>query len=131
MNKFVVIGTVVICFISYGLWPLAASSFLLLISDDPIIAFSSVALWSVAVLVQVVAMWQIFKRNLKGLHLFFSVIFLYVVLFTGDEIIVYFESEATTFPFFSILNKAVFPLIAAWVLYYSDAKDFFQHHNRE
>lgn len=125
MNKFVVIGTVVLCFIWYGLWPLAASSFLLLIADAPTVEFFSVVIWSLAVLVQLAAMWQIFKRNMKGLHLFFLVIFLYVLLFSCDEIVVYFENEEDIFPLYSILNKAVFPLLAAWVLYFSDAKDFF------
>ena len=125
MNKFVVISTVVLCFIFYGIWPLAASSLLIFISDEPIVAIVSVALWSAVVLVQVIAMWQIFKKNVKWLHVFFSTIFLYIGLLAAGEIIVYLESEANAFPFYSILNKAIFPLLAGWALYFSDAKNFF------
>ncbi|MGR6874052.1 hypothetical protein ACU6U9_17475 [Pseudomonas sp. HK3] len=124
MNKIVVFGTVILCFISYGIWPLAASALLVSISDEPTVGLISVVIWSIAVVIQIIAMWQIFKRNPKGLHLFFSVIFLYVLLYTGDELMFYLESDEP-FPFSSILNKAIYPFFAIWVLYFSDAKDFF------
>ena len=125
MNKIVVILTIALCFISYGLGPLAASSLLLVIAEDPSVAIVSVVIWSFAVLVQVFAMWLIFQRKTKGLHLFFSVVFLYIFLFSSDEILRYLENEANVFPFTSILNKAIFPMLAVWALYFSDAKDFF------
>jgi hypothetical protein len=124
MNKFVVFGTVILCFISYGIWPLAASALLVFISDEPTVGIISVVIWSIAVVIQIIAMWQIFKRNSKGLHLFFSVIFLYVLLYAGDELMFYLESDEP-FPFSNILNKAIYPLFAMWALYFSDAKDFF------
>jgi len=126
MNKFVVIGTVLTCFVFYSLLPLAGSIVLLTFSsEDHFFSVFNLVIWTPAVLVQLFAMKQIFKKNAKGLHLFFSVIFLYVFLQAGDEVIIFLDSVGDSFPFSSILNMAVYPLLAAWVLYCSDAKDFF------
>jgi hypothetical protein len=38
-------------------------------------------------------MWQIFKRNPKGLHLFFLVIFSFVLLYADDELMLYLGSD--------------------------------------
>jgi uncharacterized membrane protein len=124
MKEIMVYGTVILCFFCYGLWPFIASALLVFISDDPTLGIISLVIWSIAVSIQIIAMWQIFKRNSKGLHLFFSVVFLYVFLYAGDSLIVSLESNAV-FSFSNIINKAIYPLFAAWALYFSDAKDFF------
>lgn len=66
-----------------------------------------------------------FQKNRNGLNLFFLAVFIYLFLCTADDVSIYLESEVSNFPFFSILNKALFPLLAIWALYFSDAKDFF------
>lgn len=125
MNKAVVILIVISCFIFYGVLPLATSLLVLWVSDDSTLAKMSVVIWAIVVLIQLAAIWTIINRNPKGLHWFFLMVFLYVFLYAGDEMIVFFEGEDSTFPLFSILNKAIYPLLAVWTLYFSDAKDFF------
>lgn len=124
MTKFVVYGTILLCFVSYGLVPLTASVLLGYISEDPLAAIAHTLMWGVAVVLQIVAMWKIFQGNRTGLHLFFLTIFLYVILYASDQIFLCLE-KGEALPLADIVNEAIFPLIAAWLLYFSDVKSFF------
>lgn len=124
MTKFVVFGTILLCFVSYGLLPLGASVLFGYVSEDPLAAIAYSLLWGFVVLLQIIAMWKIFRGNRAGLHLFFSTIFIYIILYASDQILLCLEKGAAL-PWADIANKAIFPLIVAWLLYFSDVKSFF------
>lgn len=124
MSKFVVFGTILLCFVSYGLIPLSASVLFGYISEDPLAAIAHSLMWGFAVLLQIIAMWKIFRGNRTGLHLFFSIIFFYIILYASDQILLSLE-KGDALPWADIVNEAFFPLIVAWLLYFSDVKSFF------
>jgi|GEM_PF-5574543 hypothetical protein len=125
MNKFIVLGTLLVGFIGYGLLPWVIAIFQLIVATEKSVEILSVMTRSIAVLIQLVGIWQILQKNMRGLHLFFLVIFLNLFFLIGHEISTYINSEASVFPIFSILNEAAFPLLAVWILYFSDVKNYF------
>jgi hypothetical protein len=128
MNKLVVISTVVICFLAYGLIPLVASLLFLLATENSTLAITMTVIWGLAVQAQIISMYQIFMRNKKGLQIFFLIVFLATFLDSADLIVIFFEEPEGVFPFFSIFNEAIYPIFAFWVVYFSDAKYFFNEH---
>lgn len=125
MNKFIVLGTLLVGFIGYGLLPWVIAIFQLIVATEKSVEILSVMTRSIAVLIQLVGIWQILQKNMRGLHLFFLVIFLNLFFLIGHEVSNYINSEASVFPIFSILNEASFPLLAVWILYFSDVKNYF------
>ncbi|OCQ22181.1 hypothetical protein A7985_10360 [Pseudoalteromonas luteoviolacea] len=125
MNKLFVLMIVPVCFWLYTALPFKLSAIVLWLSEDKSTAAISTTLWGIAVIVQIYAMWHIFKRRLKGLNIFFSIMALHVILWLSDVLVTYFEGGELLLTSKIVFDKAVFPLLVAWGLYMSDAKDFF------
>ncbi|MCF2859851.1 hypothetical protein L1286_20415 [Pseudoalteromonas sp. SMS1] len=127
MNKLAVMTIVPLCFWLYTAWPFILSAFSLWLSDDKSTPAVSTMLWGCATIAQIYAMILIFRRKTKGLHIFFSVMALHVLLWLSDVFFSYFEGEVLLLSSSVVFDKIVFPLLVAWSMYMSDIKYFFNN----
>jgi hypothetical protein len=70
-------------------------------------------------------MYQIIKKNKKWLHIFFFLVFISIFFSIADYVILTVESSENELDITEIINDLLFPVFAAWIVYFSDAKDFF------
>lgn len=125
MNKFTIISTVTICFIAYSIKPLLIPIlFLSTLAIDTSDIFL-LGIWAVIIFMQMICIVKIFQKNKAWLHVFFVLVYLSVFLSLSDYIIFTLESDDRKLEIFKILEDLLLPSFAAWVVYYSDAKDFF------
>lgn len=125
MNKLAVISTVILCFLIYTVEPLLFPIFLLSITSVSAISAFTLLIWGGLVITQLVCIYQINKKNKKWLHIFFFLMFISIFLSTSDDIIWAMESSKNQLKLSNIIDKLLFPLLAMWVVNFSDAKDFF------
>ena len=125
MNKLAIISTVIICFIIYTIIPLLIPILFISFSSISTANIFTLALWGVIFLTQLVCMYQIIKKNKKWLHIFFFLVFISIFFSIADYVILTVESSENELDITEIINDLLFPVFAAWIVYFSDAKDFF------
>lgn len=125
MNKLAIISTVIICFIIYTIIPLLIPILFISFSSISTANIFTLALWGVIFLTQLVCMYQIINKNKKWLHIFFFLVFISIFFSIADYVILTVESSENELDITEIINDLLFPVFAAWIVYFSDAKDFF------
>ena len=125
MNKLAIISTVVLCFVIYTVTPLIMPLLLLSISSVSTINIFTLFIWGMIFTAQLVCIYKIIKKNIKWLHIFFFLLFISILLSISDYIILTTESSDNELDITKIIDDLLFPLFAMWVVYFSDAKDFF------
>ena len=100
---------------------------LLLLSISPVSAANifTLSIWGVIFLTQLVCLYQIIKKNKKWLHIFFFLLFISILLSISDYRILTIESSDNELDITKVIDDLLFPLFAMWVVYFSDANDFF------
>ncbi|MCG7536895.1 hypothetical protein [Pseudoalteromonas sp. OOF1S-7] len=122
MISFVVLITVLVCFVGYGLWPLVASVLGYLISEQAVETMILMLFWLTMVFIQFVAMWQIAKKKSHGRKLFFYTVWICVFV-QGADLLLGDEGEVSLW---ALADLFIYPALAMWVLYASDAKQYFE-----
>lgn len=125
MNQLAIISTVILCFVIYTIIPLLISIFFLSFSSASTTNIVTLSIWGFIFLTQLVCLYQIIKRNKKWLHVFFFLLFISILLSISDYIILITEGTESELDFTKIIDDLLFPLFAMWVVYFSDANDFF------
>lgn len=125
MNKLAIISTVIICFIIYTIIPLLIPILFISFSSISTANIFTLALWGVIFLTQLVCMYQIINKNKKWLHIFFFLVFISIFFSIADYVILTVKSSENELDITEIINDLLFPVFAAWIVYFSDAKDFF------
>ena len=125
MNKLAIISTVIICFIIYTIIPLLIPILFISFSSISTVNIFTLSIWGVIFLTQLVCMYQIIKKNKKWLHIFFFLVFISIFFSIADYVILTVESSENELDITEIINDLLFPVFAAWIVYFSDAKDFF------
>lgn len=125
LNKLAIISTVTICFIIYTIIPLLIPILLISFSSISTANIFTLSIWGVIFLTQLVCIYQIINKNKKWLHIFFILVFISIFLSISDYIILTVESSESELDITEIINELLFPVFATWVVYFSDAKDFF------
>lgn len=98
---------------------------LLSISSVSTINIFTLFIWGMIFTAQLVCIYKIIKKNIKWLHIFFFLLFISILLSISDYIILTTESSDNELDITKIIDELLFPLFAMWVVYFSDAKDFF------
>lgn len=125
MNKLAIISTVIICFIIYTIIPLLIPILFISFSSISTANIFTLSIWGVIFLTQLVCMYQIIKKNKKWLHIFFFLVFISIFFSISDYVILTVENSENELDITEIINDLLFPVFAAWIVYFSDAKDFF------
>ncbi|WP_194866701.1 hypothetical protein [Pseudoalteromonas sp. PPB1] len=122
MIPFVVLITVLVCFVGYGLWPLATSVLGYLISEQASEAMILMLFWLTMVFIQFVAIWHIAKKKPSGRKFFFYTVWICVFV-QGADLLLAADEEV---PLWALADLFIYPALAMWVLYASDAKQYFE-----
>jgi hypothetical protein len=125
LNQLAIISTVILCFVIYTIIPLLIPIFFLSFSSASTTNIVTLPIWGFIFLTQLVCLYQIIKRNKKWLHVFFFLLFISILLSISDYIILITEGTESELDFTKIIDDLLFPLFAMWVVYFSDANDFF------
>ena len=65
------------------------------------------------------------KKNKKWLHVFFVSLFIGILLSISDYLLLTIERSDIELDIIKVVDDLIFPIFAMWVVYFSDAKDFF------